>query len=70
MARSIGGSSYSISFFVFVSESICSLLNRLAERHRFNSGQNASAPEWGTAQPGLQRGHAMQVRKIYDQNKK
>ena len=32
MARSIGGSSYSTTFLVFVSESICSLLNRLAER--------------------------------------
>jgi hypothetical protein len=44
MARSIGGRSYSTTFFVFVSESICSLLNRLAQRAQSNSGQNASAP--------------------------
>src|SRR5438874_7936439 len=32
MARSMGGRSYSTTFLVLVSESICSLLNRLAQR--------------------------------------
>src|SRR5437016_12506681 len=71
MARSIGGRSYSTTFLVLVSESICSLLNRLAQRapiqfwaERQHTGTRCHAP------PGSGASFAVQVPKLCGQNKK
>src|SRR3977135_478986 len=68
MARSIGGRSYSTTFFVLVSESICSLLHRLTQRAQIQFW--AERRHWMSRAARLQRVLAVQVPKLYGQNKK
>src|SRR6266581_8716054 len=71
MARSIGGRSYSTTFLVLVSESICSLLNRLVQRAQIQFWAERQHTGTGaTRRLAPARPLPCKLPKLYGQNKK